>query len=200
MAKHPTVDEMEKIILNKMCRVVEESGLGTGFTDEDLFSMLPDGAKRGIFDLALIHLIETRAIEENFGTWVTYLLSPDIYASYVENQDSENEESGKSEESDPWQPIKVEKYEEVAGKIEEFSTAIKSENGLRANYPDETDFMTETADATAKSLRDKEGVITRKRLSTVIEYTYKILKICDITTRIGEMASALIKFLTSFLS
>ena len=199
MEKQPTQDEMEKIILNGMCRIVEESGLGTKFTDEKLFSMLPDGAKRGIFDLALIHLTKKWAIEEHPYDPATYHLSSDIYKAYVENQDSENEEAEANEESDLWQPIKVEKHEEVAGKIEEFSTAIKAENGLRASYPDETDFVTETADATAKSLRDKEGVITRKRLSTLIEYTYKILKICDITTRIGEMASAFIEFIKPFL-
>ena len=198
MAKHLTQAEIKKAILDGMVEIMDEFGLDIGFKEENLLEMLPGGVQKGRFSLALQNLREENAIGYvSSDNDYTYSLPSDFYQKHVEKQDSENEESGKNEESDSWGPIKVEKYEEVAGKIEEFSTAIKAENGLRDSHLDETDFMIETADATAKSLRDKEGVITRKRLSTVIEYTYKILKICDITTRIGEMASALIKFLTS---
>ena len=97
MEKQPTQDEMEKIILDGMCRIVEESGLGTKFTAGNLFSMLPDGVKRGRLDLALIRLIKKKAIEESDYELATYHLSSYVYEGYVEKQDSENEES---EESD----------------------------------------------------------------------------------------------------
>ena len=106
----------------------------------------------------------------------------------------------KNEESDSWQPLEIENYEELAGRLEDFSATIKAENGLRASYPDETEFVTETADATAKSLRDKKGVITRKRLSAVINGAYRILQICGKTTRIGMEVYVFIEFIMPFLS
>ena len=201
MEKQPTQDEIKKAILDGMCKAVDDSNfytrfIETRFTKEDLRKMVPDDVKSARFRLAFDHLLSADNITCKGGS---YYLPEDIYEKYVEKQDAENEESEANEESDIWQPIKVEKYEEVAGKIEEFSTAIKAENGLRASHPEETDFVTETADATAKSLRDKEGVITRKRLSTLIDGAYKISKICDATTRIGKVIHAFIEFIRPFL-
>ncbi len=196
MAKQPTQDEIKKAILDGMCKAVDDSNfytrfIETRFTKEDLRKMVPDDVKSARFRLAFDHLLSADNITCKGGS---YYLPEGIYEKYVEKQDAEaNEESGL------WQPIKVEKYEELAGEIEGFSTAIKAENGLRANYPDETEFVTETADATAKSLRDKEGMITRKRLSTLIDGAYKISKICDATTRIGKVIHAFIEFIRPFL-
>ena len=194
MAKHPTVDEIKKAILDGMVKAVDEQGLNTEFSLESLLGMLPDGVQKGRLDLALRELESADSL--GFDPIKGYYHLPvKIYEEYVASEDSEA-----NGESDSWGPIKVEKHEEVAGEIENFSTAIKSENGLRANYPDETEFVTETADATAKSLRGKEGVITRKRLSTLIDGAHKILEICDKTTRIGIVVYAFIEFIMPFLS
>ena len=200
MERQPTQDEIKKAILDGMVEIMDEDGLDIEFKEASLFEMLPGGVQKGRFSLALQNLREENAIGYiSIDNDYTYFLPSDVYQKHIENQDSENEESGKSEESDPWQPIKVEKYEEVAGKIEEFSTAIKSENGLRASHPDETDFVTETADATTKSLREKKGEIIRKRLSALIDGAHRILEICDKTTRIGIMVYAFIEIIKPFL-
>ena len=187
MEKQPTQSEIKKTILDGMCKAMDERGRGIRFArDEDLLSMLPDGVQKGRFDLALHGLVSAGDIELTDGS---YHLRNGIYEEYVER-----------EEPDIWQPIKVEKHEEVAGEIEEFSTAIQAESGLKVSHPDETDFMIETADATAKSLRDKEGVITRKRLSSLIDGLRRILKICDKAIEIVARVSALIERLMLFFS
>ena len=196
MAKQLTIAEIGQAILDGMCRIVEERGLGTSFTGKDLFSMLPDGMKMGKFDLALIQLIKKSAIEERTYEAAPYRLSSNIYASYVENQDSENEES---EESDSWQPIKVENPGEVAGEIEKFSTAIKAENELITSHPEEADFVIKTANGAAESLKESKGEITRKWLSTLIDGVRRILKICDKIARIVTRASALIELIKPLL-
>ena len=186
MAKHLTQSEIKKAILDGMCKAIDERGWSIKFTsDEDLLSMLPDGVQKGRFELALHDLLSARDIELTNGS---YHLRNGIYEEYVER-----------EEPDIWQPIKVEKHEEVAGEIEEFSTAIKAENGLKVSHPDETDFVIETADATAKSLRDKEGVITEKRLSALIDGLRRILKIGYKVARIVARASALIELINLLL-
>ena len=187
MAKHLTQAEIKKAILDGMCKAIDERGWSIKFaSDEDLLSMLPDGVQKGRFELALHDLLSAGDIELTNGS---YHLRSGIYEEYVER-----------EEPDIWQPIKVEKHEEVAGKIEEFSAEIKAENGLRASHPEETDFVIETADATAKNLRDKEGVIIQIRLSTLMDVVKKVLEICDKITRIGARAFALIERLMLFFS
>ena len=198
MEKQPTQAEIKNAILDGMCKAVDEEHLGIEFNEEEVCEMIPAITLAGRLDYALQNLLSTDSISYNVSN-NCYLLSRSSYKSYVENQDFENEESEANEESDPWRPIQVEDYEGVAGEIEEFSAEIKAENGLRASHPDETDFMIETADATAKSLRDKEGVITRKRLSTLIDDAHRILEICDATTRIGKVIHAFIEFIRPFL-
>ena len=194
MAKHLTVDEIKQTVLNEMVKAMDGQGLDIGFSSENLLQMLPDGVQKGRLDLALRDLIGAGSLEINHIKDY-YRLDVNVYEEYVASEDSEA-----NGESDPWQPIKVEKHEEVAGEIEGFSAEIKAENGLRADHPEETDFVIETADATAKNLRDKEGVIIQIRLSTLIDVVKKVLEICDKSTRIGARAFALIERIMLFFS
>ena len=188
MEKQPTQDEITRVILNWMCKVVDEHDLSIGFNKGDLRDILPNVVRPARFELALGKLLSVATIELRGGR---YYLSPPVYEKYVENQDSENEES------DLWQTIKVENYEEVAGKIEEFSTVIKSENGLRSSHPEETDFVIKTAEGAAESLRSNEGKITRKWLSTLIDGAGRILENCDKAARIAGVILAFVAFISA---
>ena len=194
MEKHPTQDEIKQTILDGMVRAIDEDGLNVTFSLEGLLEMLPAGAQKGRLELALQDLRAASSVVLPSNS-SNYQMPVSIYKEYVTSEDSEA-----NGESDPWRPIQVEDYEGVAGEIEEFSAEIKAENGLRASHPEETDFVIETADATAKILKDKEGVIIQIRLSTLIDGVKKVLEICDKATRIGEKASALIERIMLFFS
>lgn len=194
------IPEVKDVILEALCEVYHVQG-ANAYPDADAFQkhFSPKGISRGQIDVALRQLSDEKLIQTLqalHGMSIKYAAHEATYLEWLEAQESQAEEEAKDTR---WQPLQVEKFEELATKIDAVADALHGENGYRDNHPLEADLTIEVSRNLSASLKENDGTILWERLKYFETLMERVLTIFDKTTRIGKIVGPIILFILALL-
>ena len=189
-------EEIKNFIIDVLCADFHKRGDDSGIYKEELVNRLKlKGAYQGPTVTALDDLTDNGTIKAvGFTSTPYYSIKRHIYKVWLAEK-----EEGELLDNPRWQPLSVEKYEDLAGQADTLAEALEKDNGYNAEHYEEAKYTIEETKNFSTSLREGEGNVLRVRLDRIFEILERLSVIFNKTTIIGKLVITTINLFKTLL-